>query len=63
MSLVRFYKVNELPVSLEPSAFYYVENGDYAEAYLTDNAGVAKKIGNTAMIEALTQDINAGFFS
>ena len=63
MSLVKFYKVTELPLSLQANAFYYVENGEYAESYLTDDAGVAKKIGNTAMIEALTQDINAGFFS
>lgn len=64
MSLeVKFYKVTELPVTLVADAFYYVENGDYAEAYLTDSQGVAKKIGNTAMIEDLTLDINAGFFS
>ena len=64
MSLqVKFYKVTELPGTLVADAFYYVENGEYAEAYLTDSAGAAKKIGNTAMIETLTQDINAGFFS
>ena len=63
MAYVRFFKVTSLPATLEPDAFYYVENGDYAEAYLTDTSGVAKKIGNTDMIEELTQDINAGFFS
>jgi hypothetical protein len=64
MSLeVKFYKVTELPVTLVADAFYYVENGEYAEAYLTDSQGVAKKVGNTDMIEDLTLDINAGFFS
>lgn len=60
---VSFYKVETLPNTLVPNAFYYVENGPYAEAYLTDSNGVAKKIGNSEMIEALTQDINAGFFT
>lgn len=63
MAYVKFFKVTSLPVTPEPNAFYYVENGEYAEAYLTDTSGVAKKIGNTDMIEELTQDINAGFFS
>lgn len=60
---VKFYKVLSLPVTLTPNSFYYVENGQYAEAYLTDDIGVAKKVGNSEMIEALTLDINAGFFS
>lgn len=64
MSLfVKFFKVTELPTVLVEDAFYYVENGDYAEAYLTDTLGNPKKIGNTEMIEALTQNINAGFFT
>lgn len=62
-ALVKFYKVSALPNTLVPNAFYYVENGEYAEAYLTDSTGVAKKLGNTSMIQALTQNINAGFFS
>lgn len=61
---VKFYKVVTLPPTLEPHAFYYVNTGgNYAEVYLTDNAGVAKKVGNTQMIEELTQNINAGFFT
>lgn len=63
MANVRFYKVSVLPVELDSNSFYYVENGEYAESYLTDSSGVAKKIGNSQMIEALTQDINAGFFT
>jgi hypothetical protein len=60
---VKFFKVDTLPTPLAANAFYYVENGEYAEAYLTDLNGVAKKIGNSEMIEDLTLDINAGFFS
>ena len=64
MSLVvSFYKVDALPATLVANAFYYVENGSYAEAYLTDINGVPKKIGNTQMIEELTKNINAGFFT
>lgn len=63
MAVVKFYKVTSLPATLTPNSFYYVENGEYAEAYLTDDSGVAKKMGNTQMIQALTQNINAGFFS
>jgi hypothetical protein len=60
---VKFFKVDVLPTLLVANAFYYIENGEYAEAYLTDSSGVAKKVGNSQMIEALTLDINAGFFS
>lgn len=61
--MVKVFKVLVLPTTLEPNAFYYVENGTYAESYLTDDTGIAKKLGNTQMIQALTQNINAGFFS
>lgn len=60
--VVSFYKVLALPATLQPNSFYYVENGEYAESYLTDNSGVAKKMGNSQMIEDLTSTINAGFF-
>lgn len=63
MANVKFYKVVTLPVVTEANSFYFVENGDYSESYLTDDSGVPKKIGNTQMIEALTQNINAGFFT
>ena len=63
MSAVRFYKVTTLPTPLVPDAFYYVQNGDYAEAYLTDSEGVAKKVGNTEMIQEVTQNVDAGFFT
>lgn len=61
---IKFYKVTTLPTVLEPDSFYYVNSGGpYAEAYLTNSTGIAKKIGNTEMIEELTQNINAGFFT
>jgi hypothetical protein len=63
MATVKFFKVTTLPTTPVSNAFYYVENGDYAEAYLTDGTGVLKKVGNTQMVQALTQNINAGFFT
>lgn len=62
MADVKFYKVTSLPPVLEANSFYYVENGNYAEAYLTDNVGVAKKVGNTQMIEEVTQVIDGQTF-
>lgn len=50
---IRFNKVSVLPSTLEKDSFYYVENGTYAESYLTDSNGVAKSVGNSAMINAL----------
>lgn len=63
MSDVRFYKVTSLPQVLVPNSFYYVENGNYAESYLTDDSGIAKKIGNTVMIQEVTQVIDGEFFT
>lgn len=62
MADVKFYKVTSLPQALVPNSFYYVENGSYAEAYLTDDSGVAKKIGNTVMIQEITQVIDGQTF-
>lgn len=56
MANVQFFKVSTLPGSLQPNAFYYVENGAYAESYVTNQAGVAKALGNSAMINALIND-------
>lgn len=62
MADVKFFKVSVLPQVLVPDSFYYVENGNYAESYLTDDSGVAKKIGNTVMIQEVTQTIDGEFF-
>lgn len=53
MSKVAFHKVTSLPGTLEPDSFYFVENGNYCESYVTDDAGVAKSVGNSTMINAL----------
>jgi len=62
MAEVKFYKVTSLPQVLVANSFYYVENGNYAEAYLTDDTGVAKKVGNTVMIQEVTQTIDGQTF-
>ncbi len=61
MSRVLFNKVTALPGTLQPNTLYFVENGSYAESYLTDSAGVAKSLGNSAMINALIQAALADF--
>jgi len=61
MAAVKFYKVATLPGTLEPDAFYYVENGTFAESYLTNSAGVARSVGNSAMINSLINDALAGW--
>ena len=63
MASVRFFKVTTLPAQPVANAIYYVQNGNYIDQYVTDSAGVAKKTGNTQMIQELTTTINAGFFT
>jgi len=53
MAEVAFHKVASLPGTLAANAFYLVENGEYAETYVTDSTGEARAVGNTAMIQAL----------
>lgn len=55
MSQVNFYKTTSLPGTLVANSFYYVENGTYAESYVTDDAGQARMIGNSVMITAIAQ--------
>lgn len=54
---IKFIKATTLPGTLEPDSFYFIENGTYAESYLTNTAGVARSIGNSAMINALASSI------
>lgn len=63
MALVKFNKVSTLPGTLDPNTFYFVENGTYTESYLTNSAGVAKSVGNSAMINALIATAIAGLAS
>lgn len=53
MSKIKFYKVTSLPGTLVANAMYFVENGTYAETYLTNTAGVARSVGNSSMITAI----------
>lgn len=53
MAALKFRKVTSLPGALEADAFYFVVNATYSESYVTDSAGVAKAMGNSAMINAL----------
>lgn len=48
---IQFNKVTSLPSELSPNSFYYLENNNYAESYITDASGTAKAIGNSAMIK------------
>lgn len=50
---IQFHQVSSLPGTLQPDSFYYVLNGTYAEAYLTNDAGVARSVGNSTMINDL----------
>lgn len=54
---VKFYKVVGLPSEPEPNTFYFIEDGDNAESYLTDADGVAKRVGNTVMIDAMLAEL------
>lgn len=56
MSVVQFYKTNVLPALPEPNAFYYVQNGDIAESYLTTAGGQIKAVGNSEMINSAVAD-------
>lgn len=61
MALVKFNKVTVLPGTLDANTFYFVENGTFAESYITDNEGNARSVGNSAMINALINDALAGW--
>lgn len=47
---IDFKKTNSLPSLPQKNTLYFIENGDYAETFLTDNNGTPKKVGNTLMI-------------
>lgn len=52
---IEFWKVKVLPTTLRKDALYIVDNGAYAEAYVTDHDRVAKYLGNSLMINQLIQ--------
>ena len=53
MATIKFHKVLVLPGTLEADSIYFVQNSTYSETYLTDSAGNAKSVGNSAMIAAV----------
>lgn len=56
MPKLKFFKVTTLPVTLEADAFYYVQNGQFAEAWITDSNAEKKAVGNTDMINAVVAE-------
>lgn len=52
---MNFYKLNKLPEKLDSNSFYFINNGEFAESYLTNNNGEAFPIGNSAMITKVSQ--------
>lgn len=50
---LQFYGLSALPDTLEADAFYFIENGNYAESYITNSEGIARQIGNSLMINTL----------
>lgn len=55
MSQINFFKVTTLPAEPVANSFYFVENGTYAESYITDTTGATRSIGNSAMINQLAK--------
>jgi len=54
---LKFHKVSVLPGTPEADSFYFVNNGTFAESYITGSDGTVKSIGNTAMIEAVASEV------
>ena len=50
---LQFYGLSALPATLEADAFYFIENGNYVESYITNSMGTARQIGNSLMINTL----------
>ena len=54
---LKFFGVLEMPENPLPNAFYFVLNGDRAEAWLTSKSGVPKQIGNTQMVTDIVSEL------
>jgi hypothetical protein len=61
MAELKFQMVTAMPGgALPPHTLFFVNSGgSYAETYLTSEMGVAKAVGNTAMIEAVVGAMTA----
>ena len=51
MANLDFRAVSVLPPNPEANTFYFVQNGSYAESYLTTSNGALRRMGNSRMIE------------
>ena len=59
MLRVKVYKEVALPLpqDLKPDSLYFIENGNFAETYFTDKNGVARQVGNSIMISAVSATV------
>ncbi|MBN8533823.1 MAG: hypothetical protein J0L51_07000 [Rhizobiales bacterium] len=53
MPAVAFHKVSSLPGAPAAHALYFVQDGSFADLFVTDSAGAAKGVGTAARINAL----------
>ena len=63
MSKLSFRAVTYLPADLEPDTFYFVQNGEYAESFLTSAAGEKRYVGNGEMIREIAATMTGTFES
>ena len=66
METLKFFKVNQLPTTPVANAIYFVAASsvgtgkEYADTYITSKTGVARKVGNTTMIQEVVADVMSG---
>lgn len=54
---MNFFKMLNLPQTLEGDSMYMVINGDYAETYMTSQTGIPKMVGNSVMISEIANQL------
>jgi hypothetical protein len=59
MAEVKFYKVNALPIVCQPDAWYLVGHSNFIDGYVTDSAGVPKKLIDIDFVNQLIANYNA----
>lgn len=55
MTKLDFRAVSVLPADLAPNTFYFVQNGTYAESFLTTVDGALRRIGNSRMVQDIVR--------
>ena len=63
MANLSFVASDRLPVNPEADTFYFIQDGENAEAYLTTSTGALRRIGNTALIEEKVHSGLAAFYN